>query len=186
MTAHFGASSTRDVTSTAIPTALLDSALLAHYEELCANMRRRGHTSANSQDIVHDVYVRLRHREAALEGKASLKAFLIRACINLGIDRFRRQRFEACLFSGTEQEALLVSAPIASPDQGLDLEYRIAILKTAIMDMSLQRRRVFIASRVGNLSADEISRRMKISRNMVDRHLRKAYLHCLDRLEETF
>lgn len=185
MTAHFGASSTRDVTSTAIQTALLDSALLAHYEELCTSMRRRGHTPANSQEIVHDVYVRLRHRHTTLEGKVSLKAFLIRACINLGIDRFRRQRFEACLFSGTEQEALQVSAPIASPDQGLDLEYRIAILKTAIMDMSLQRRRVFIASRVGNLSADEISRRMKISRNMVDRHLRKAYLHCLDRLEET-
>ena len=53
------------------------------------------------------------------------------------------------------------------------------------MEMSLQRRRVFIASRVGKLPADEIAERMKISRNMVDRHLRKAYLHSLDRLEDT-
>lgn len=185
MTAHFGASSSGDFTSTSSHTALLDSALLSHYEELCTSVRRRGHSSANSQEIVHDVYLGLRQKQTALDGKASLKAFLIRACVNLGIDRFRRQRFEACLFSGSEQEALLVSAPIASPDQGLDLEYRITILKTAIMDMSLQRRRVFIASRVGNLSADDIALRLKISRNMVDRHLRKAYLHCLDRLEET-
>lgn len=185
MTAHFSASPASDFTNAPSQTTLLDHAILAHYEELCGSVRRRGHSPAHSQEIVHDIYVRLRQRQTTLEGKASLKAFLIRACVNLGIDRFRRQRFEACLFSGSEQEALQVSAPIASPDQGLDLEHRLATLKTAIMEMSLQRRRVFIASRVGNLSADEISQRMKISRNMVDRHLRKAYLHCLDRLEET-
>ncbi|MNY73430.1 RNA polymerase sigma factor [compost metagenome] len=52
------------------------------------------------------------------------------------------------------------------------------------MEMSLQRRRVFLANRIGNLSSDEIALRTGISRNMVDRHLRKAYLHCLDRLED--
>lgn len=185
MTAHFSASSANEYASSASENPLLDMAVLAYYDELCGSVRRRGHSPANSQEIVHDVYVRLRQRHGALENKTSLKAFLIRACINLGIDRFRRERFESCLFSGSEQEALQVSAPIASPDQTLDLEHRINTLKAAIMEMSLQRRRVFIASRVGKLSADEIAERMKISRNMVDRHLRKAYLHCLDRLEDT-
>ena len=185
MTAHFSASSTNDYASPDSENPLLDSAVLAYYEELCGSMRRRGHSPSNSQEIVHDVYVRLRLRHNVLDNKTSLKAFLIRSCINLGIDRFRRERFEACLFSGSEEEARQVSASIASPDQGLDLEHRIGILKAAIMEMSLQRRRVFIASRVGRLSADEIAQRLKISRNMVDRHLRKAYLHCLDRLEDT-
>ncbi|TNM63024.1 RNA polymerase sigma factor [Aliirhizobium smilacinae] len=185
MTAHFSAPSANEYASSAGENPLLDRAVLAYYDELCGSVRRRGHSPANSQEIVHDVYVRLRQRHSALENKTSLRAFLIRACINLGIDRFRRERFESCLFSGSEQEALQVSAPIASPDQTLDLEHRIGILKVAIMEMSLQRRRVFIASRVGKLPADEIAERMKISRNMVDRHLRKAYLHCLDRLEDT-
>ncbi len=185
MTAHFRASSASEHASSAGENPLLDRAILAYYDELCGSVRRRGHNPANIQEIVHDLYIRLRQKDAALENKASLKAFLIRACINLGIDRFRRERFEACLFSGTEQEALAVGAPIASPDHAMDLEHRLGILKAAIMEMSLQRRRVFIASRVGKLSADEIAERMKISRNMVDRHLRKAYLHCLDRLEDT-
>lgn len=185
MTAPFSASLANEYTSSASDNPLLDRAILAYYDELCGSVRRRGHSPANAQEIVHDIYIRLRPRHDVIENKASLKAFLIRACINLGIDRFRRERFESCLFSGTEQEALAVSAPIASPDHAMDLEHRLTILKAAIMEMSLQRRRVFIASRVGRLSADEIAERMKISRNMVDRHLRKAYLHCLDRLEDT-
>lgn len=183
MTAHFSVNASQLATDSSHAT-LLDRAILAHYEELCGSVRRRGHSPAISQEIVHDVYVSLRQRHTDLDGKASLKAFLIRACVNLGIDRFRRQRFETCLFSGTEIEALQVSAPAVSPDQGLDLEHRLDVLKTAIMEMSLQRRRVFIASRVGKLSSDDISTKMGISRNMVDRHLRKAYLHCLERLEE--
>lgn len=184
MTAHFSVSTATELPSTPGDSPLLDRAIVAYYDELCGNIRHRGHSPAGSREIVHDVYLRLRDRQTVLDGKISLKAFLLRSCINLGIDRFRRQRFEARLFSGTEAEALAVSAPFASPDQAMDTEYRIGILKAAIMDMSLQRRRVFIASRVGKLSADEISSRMRISRNMVDRHLRKAYLHCLDRLED--
>lgn len=185
MTAPLSASLANEYASSSGDNPLLDRAILAYYDELCGSVRRRGHTPASSQEIVHDVYIRLHQKHGALESKTSLKAFLIRACINLGIDRFRRERFEACLFSGSEQEALQVSAPIMSPDHALDLEHRLDILKTAIMEMSVQRRRVFIASRVGRLSAGEIAERMKISRNMVDRHLRKAYLHCLDRLEDT-
>lgn len=185
MTAHWNASSTVPLDMTDGNTNLLDMAILAHYEELCGTVRRRGHAPLAAQEIVHELYVRLRQRHTILEGKKSLRAFLIRACVNLGIDVHRRQRLEMQLFSGTETEALQISAPVYSPEQALDLEYRLARLKIAIMEMSVQRRRVFVASRVGQLSSDQIAARMKISKNMVDRHLRKAYLHCLDRLDET-
>jgi RNA polymerase sigma-70 factor (ECF subfamily) len=38
--------------------------------------------------------------------------------------------------------------------------------------------------RLGNLGPDEIATRLRISRNMVDRHLRRALAHCLMRLAE--
>jgi RNA polymerase sigma-70 factor (ECF subfamily) len=185
MTAHWIAPSGNQPMTPTGQTTLLDMAIVAHYEELCGSVRRRGHTPAIAREIVHDLYVRLRDRHVTIGGKRSLKAFLIRSCVNLGIDRLRRERFETRLFSGDESEALQVSAPLDSADQGLDLHHRLTVLKLAIMEMSLQRRRVFIASRVGKLSADEIAGRLNISRNMVDRHLRKAYLHCLARLEDT-
>ncbi|WP_112815980.1 RNA polymerase sigma factor [Ensifer sp.] len=164
---------------------MLDDAIVAYYDELCGMTRRRGHAQAAANDVVHELYVRLVDRRTSLEGKSSLRAFLRRACANLGIDRLRRDRFELKLFGGSEEEALAVASDIAAPDANIDLRRRLSILKSAIMEMSLQRRRVFLASRIGNLTSDEIARRTGISRNMVDRHLRKAYLHCLDRLEET-
>ncbi|WP_077501626.1 sigma-70 family RNA polymerase sigma factor [Sinorhizobium sp. A49] len=163
---------------------MLDDAIVTYYDELCVMTRQCGHASATANDVVHELYVRLVDRRTSLEGKSSLRAFLRRACTNLGIDRLRRDRFELKLFSGSEEEALGVASNIAAPDANIDLRRRLSILKTAIMEMSLQRRRVFLANRIGNLSSDEIALRTGISRNMVDRHLRKAYLHCLDRLED--
>lgn len=185
MTAHWIAPTATQLVPPTAQASLLDMAIITHYEELCSSVRRRGHPPAVAREIVHELYVRLRERRAVLDGKSSLKAFLIRSCVNLGIDRFRRERLESRLFSGSETEALQVSAPLVSPDQGFDLHDRMMMLKVAIMEMSAQRRRVFIASRVGKLSSDEIAHRLQISRNMVDRHLRKAYLHCLDRIEAT-
>ncbi|WP_227591658.1 sigma-70 region 4 domain-containing protein [Klebsiella aerogenes] len=41
---------------------------------------------------------------------------------------------------------------------------------------------MFILHRLHRMPPDEIAARLRISRNMVDRHLRRALAHCLDRL----
>jgi len=163
---------------------LLDKAMIAHYSELCSTVQRRGH-AANVNDIVHDLYVRLRDSKTSLENRASLRTFLMRAAINLGLDRFRRERLEARLFAGSAQEAEQIAAQnTLDPDNILDIPRRLTLLREAIMEMPLKQRRVFIASRIANLSPDEIACRFGITRNMVDRHLRKALIHCLDRLDD--
>lgn len=162
----------------------IDAAITDYYDELCRAVRRRGHVSSNANEIVHDLYVRLKDRRTDLEGKSSLRAFLTRAAINLGLDRFRRERFEAKLFSGTEEEASNIICKDVNPDIALDTPRRLACLRDAIMELPLRQRRVFIANRIGNLPPDEIAIRFGITRNMVDRHLRKALMHCLIRLDE--
>ncbi|MGU3575042.1 RNA polymerase sigma factor [Brucellaceae bacterium C25G] len=164
--------------------AEIDAAIASYYDELCYAVRRRGHASSTANEIVHDLYVRLKDRKTDLQGKSSLRAFLIRAAVNLGLDRFRRERFEAKLFSGSEEEAANIVSSSDNPDIALDMPRRLACLRDAIMELPLRQRRIFIAHRISNLPQDEIAIRFGITRNMVDRHLRKALMHCLSRLDE--
>lgn len=163
---------------------LLKRAMEAHYADIKAAMRKRGHSPSSASDIVHDLYIKLSDRPDVLKGKHSLGAFLCRAAINLGIDRLRRSRFEGRLFSGSEEEALAVPAVVAAPDDGLQVQARLAVLKQAIAELPARRRAVFILNRLHHMAPAEIMRKLNISRNSVDRHLRCALAHCLDRLFE--
>jgi RNA polymerase sigma factor (sigma-70 family) len=161
---------------------LLNRAMEAHYADITKAVRRRGHPLSTARDVVHDLYVKLAAQPDVLRNKRSIKAFLCRSAVNLGIDRLRRETMEARLFSGTEQEALSVASLGPAPDLALEIEARVAILREAIAELPERRRIVFILHRLHHLSPDEIAVKLKISRNMVDRHLRRAFAHCLDRL----
>lgn len=87
-------------------------------------------------------------------------------------------------FSGSDEDARAVFAADNAPDQGLAVEARLTVLKQAIADLPEKRRTAFVLHRLHHLSPDQIASKLKISRNMVDRHLRRALSHCLDRLFE--
>lgn len=161
---------------------LLNRAMEAHYADITTAVRHKGHPLSTARDVVHDLYVKLAAQPDVLRNKRSLKAFLCRSAINLGIDRLRRENMEARLFSGTEREALSVASLGPAPDMALEIEARVAILRAAIAELPERRRVVFILHRLHHLSPDQIAVRLRISRNMVDRHLRRAFAHCLDRL----
>lgn len=159
---------------------LLNRAIEAHYADIKAAVLRRGCARGLVSDIVHDLYVKLAEKPDVLRGKRSLCAFLCRSAINLGIDHMRRARFEQHLFSGTEVEALAIPTEVAAPDYGLEVEARLAVLREAIAELPARRRAVFILHRLHRLEPDQIARKLNISQNMVDRHLRRALAHCLD------
>lgn len=163
---------------------LLNRAIEAYYFDIAKAVGRRGPSRNAALDVVHDLYVKLAAQPDALRDKRSVKAFLCRAAVNLGIDRYRREQFEARLFSGTDDEAQDIAAETAPPDRALEIEARIAILRDAIRELPERRRAVFIMHRLHHQSPDDIASKLKISRNMVDRHLRRALIHCLDRLIE--
>lgn len=161
---------------------LLNRAIEAHYADIKAAVRQRGHSKNAAADIVHDLYIKLAEKPDVLRGKSSIRAFLCRAAINLGIDRLRRSRFEERLFSGDEREALSVPSESAAPDHALQVEARLTVLRLAIAELPVRRRAVFILHRLHGLGPDAIALKLNISRNMVDRHLRRALAHCLSRL----
>lgn len=161
---------------------LLNRAIEEHYADITGAVLRRGHPRSTAQDVVHDLYIKLSTKPEVLRNKRSVKAFLCRAAINLGFDRLRRENIEARLFSGSEQEALAVASATPAPDHLLQIEARVAILREAIAELPERRRVVFVLHRLHHLTPDQISVKLNISRNMVDRHLRRAFAHCLDRL----
>lgn len=164
---------------------LLNRAVALHYADMKAAVRRRGHSTAFAAEVVHDLYLKLASRPEALHGKRSLGAFLCRAATNLAIDRLRRTRFEEQLFARLDDDTFEIPAETAAPDHRLDVQARIAVLRQAIAELPPRRRAVFILHRLHHMSPEEIARRLKISRNMVNRHLLRALTHCLDRLFET-
>lgn len=165
-------------------TDLLNRAIVEHYSDIIKAVGGRSRSDGAAREIVHDLYIKLASQPDRLSGARSIKAFLCRAASNMRIDRIRREQFEAKLFSGSEEDARSVVQADNAPDQGLDVEARLSILKQAIAELPEKRRTAFVLHRLYQLTPDEIATKLKISRNMVDRHLRRALSHCLDRLFE--
>ncbi|MEO9902112.1 sigma-70 family RNA polymerase sigma factor [Nisaea sp.] len=162
---------------------LLNSAIEAYYADIAKAVGRRSPARTGALDIVHDLYVKLAENPEVLRDKRSIKAFLCRAAVNLGIDRYRREAFEATIFSSMGEEVTELPATAAlAPDRGLEIKARIAVLRDAIGELPPRRRVVFVLHRLDDMPPEEIARKLGISRNMVDRHLRRAFAHCLDRL----
>ncbi len=162
---------------------LLDRAIEAYYDDLRNAVRKRGIRNVYATEIVHDLYVALSQRPERLEGKTYLRAFLIRAAINLCIDRGRRIAFEKRLFTLLDAQALAVPMRPYTVDNRIDLRKRILVLKSAIAELPHQCRIVFIAYRIGGMSKDEIASSLGIKRRMVDRHIRNALLSCLEKTQ---
>jgi len=61
--------------------------------------------------------------------------------------------------------------------------YRLRILAAAVDDLPPRCREVFLMSRLDGLGNGEIAGRLGISRNMVEKHIIKAMMHCRRRLD---
>jgi len=161
---------------------LLNRAIEVYYKDVVKAVGPRNASQGSAFDIVHDLYIKLSAQPDVLRDKRSIRAFLCRAAVNLGIDRYRREQFEARLFSSIDVEAEAVVSHEAAPAHRLETEERIRVLRDAIGELPSRRRAVFILHRLHQQSPDQIASRLGISRNMVDRHLRRALAHCLDRM----
>ncbi|MDQ7249539.1 RNA polymerase sigma factor [Dongia sedimenti] len=161
----------------------LDRAIEAYYEDMRGAVRGRGLDPALATEVVHDLYLRLLRRPGCLDGKSSWRAFLVRAAINLGIDRMRRIAFERRLFAVLDAGADALPAVIAPIEHDLEMRRRFAQLRGVIAAMPGQCRAVFVAYHLGGLSKAEITDGLGMQRRMIDRHLRNALVFCMQRMD---
>ncbi|MEM9630970.1 MAG: RNA polymerase sigma factor [Pseudomonadota bacterium] len=163
--------------------AALDSAIEVYYDDIRRALLKQGGGQSQATEVVHDLYIQLCRKPEKLHGKNSVRAFLIRAALNLGIDRARRRAFEMKLFQALDDQAYAIPARIVPVYSRLDLPKRLQALQQAIFALPPQCRKVFVAYRIAGLSKYEIANDLGIKQDTVDRHLRKALLHCMEAMD---
>lgn len=136
--------------------------------------RRVGREDA--PDLLQEAFLRVLHRNATQE-IADPPAYLRRTAVNLAQDFTRRRRLETKFFVPVEAAP---DAPSMEPtaEQVVDDDRRSARLAAAIDALPPKCREVFVMRMHQDVPQDEIARRLGISRNMVDRHLRIAIQRC--------
>lgn len=159
----------------------LITAFEAHYEELKVFVRRRVRCPAMAADIVQETYVRaVTAKTPSRVGNP--RAFLYRVAGNLAIDHLRReQRRQAIMADGVTADFVPDGQPCA--ERTVAARQRLDHLRRIVDELPPKCRMVFVLRRFDGLDQAEIAARLGISRNMVEKHLRKALVHCAARLD---
>lgn len=132
-------------------------------------------------DIVHDAYVRILEasRQRTIEYP---QAYLYRTANNIAIDMHRRDavsRLEPLEAAESEE-----GAQHRGPHDLLYQRQRLRLVERALEELSVSCRQAFLLRKLEGLSHLEISERMGISKDMVEKHIVNAMKHCRIRVQE--
>jgi RNA polymerase sigma-70 factor (ECF subfamily) len=150
----------------------LRHALARHSRDLLRFLTRRV-GAHDAPDLAQDAIVRVlsyAERTAVRETGSLLRS----TAANLAKDHARRRRTEGeAIVGGLDVDALLV--PSLSPEARLDAQEALSRFTAALDALPPRCRQVFVMRRFEDLHQEEIARRLGISRNMVEKHLRTAF-----------
>lgn len=153
----------------------LDLLYRRHAKWLAAMLRRRfGHGfESEVEDVVQETYARL----TPSSGKTIHKpqALLVRVALNLARDRLRRLAVRG-RYAKEVREGL---GPDLAPTTATPMDQ--LLFKEAILSVPEPYREVFILSRFGGLTYEEIATRCGLSVKSVEWRLSKAIAHCMKR-----
>ena len=129
---------------------------------------------AETDDLVQETYARLAPTGTA--GIRQPQALLMRVASNLARDVLRRRAVRG-RFAQETQSAPPPAATIADPLDDL-------LLKEALLSIPEPYRDVFVLSRFGGLTYEEIATRCGLSIKSVEWRLSKAIAHCTRRAQD--
>lgn len=158
------------------------AAIQTYYGELAAFVRRKVGCRALAEDIVQETWLRLAAANISMTID-NPRAYLYRAVDNLATDRVRQDQARGRYLSD-EPPPEHVADQRPDPVRALDARQRLALLTRAVEELPPRCREVFVLRHFDELSQDEITARLGISLNMVQKHLRKGLEHCALRLKE--
>lgn len=152
---------------------------LAYYGELLGTWTRRADSRHDAEDATHDAIANL------LDGRAAAveypRGYLHRSVHNRLIDIHRQSQVldRVPLHELPEPDHPVVSDPDAAPRTA----QLVADLKTALLDLPVKCRQVFLWHRLEGYTQEEIAQRMGISVNMVEKYMIRATRHLRERLQ---
>jgi RNA polymerase sigma factor (sigma-70 family) len=152
---------------------------LRNKRDLLAYLTRRV-GSDDAPDLLQETFVRVLRRDR-LEAMEDPPSWLRRIALNLARDHVRRRRTEGKYLDFGE---LPEDAPCdaARPDEIVEAEERWRILYATIEGLPPRCREVFVLYLLESLSLGEIAKRLGMSQNMAQKHMRLAVRRCLEAL----
>ncbi|QGZ65109.1 sigma-70 family RNA polymerase sigma factor [Paraburkholderia acidisoli] len=149
-----------------------------HYRTLLAFARRRMKSTEAASDLVHDAFVKVASLPA--DEVRQPRAFFVRVIENLLIDRFRESRATTHLHIAMPDDDNDACAELAvdpdDPSRFAEAAQTARALERAVNALPPRCREVFVLRKVQGLSHEAIATRLGISRNMVEKHLKRALL----------
>lgn len=167
---------------TSVRELAVEELYLRHDGALRRFLMRMLRCEETAADVAQDAYLRLL-RFAPRRSMDDPRAYLFTVAANAARDRLARERVRRGVVEA--DGALPDAAPCPSPDAEAAVlgRERLRILSEAVDALPPRCREVFLMSRLDGLANGEIARRLGISRNMVEKHIIKAMLHCRHRLD---
>ncbi|MGJ7484374.1 RNA polymerase sigma factor [Variovorax sp. LT2P21] len=163
------------------PFTVLRDFMLRRYEELKRRLTLQLGNADLAGDALQDTWLRL---EGNTETGAPVQHplnYLMRMATNAALDRIRSERR---FLSGQEVEQVFDNLADSAPGPAQTAEARSEAQRLAavIEEMPPRRRRILILIRVDEMPRQEVARRLGVSVSLVDRELRRAHEHVVERM----
>lgn len=159
----------------------LVTALVRHYEELVAHVRRgpvgRWGDRGMAREVVHDVCTELIAGPPAQPPRIPL-AFLRTVCTRRAIDRCRQEDRHAQWVECVEELPEIAAPAADEPARRLWERQRLALLADSIQALPPRCRDVFVMHRIHGVPQQDIARHLAISLKTVEKHLRIGTASC--------
>ncbi|WP_211107279.1 sigma-70 family RNA polymerase sigma factor [Azospirillum thermophilum] len=163
---------------------LVDGLFRQHNSGLLRFLVRRLGCRDRAADAAQEVYLRLL-RFAGPGPVRHETSYLYTAAANVAADVARARRAEEKRAVADLPDCLPDPAGAAEavrPDDAAAARQRVRLMQAVVDELPPRCREVFLLNKVDGLSHGEIAQRLGISRNMVEKHIIKALLHCRRRL----
>lgn len=158
------------------------AALMTCYEDLKAFLTCKFGCPLLAEDVVQETWLRIQRLSPTAEVEHP-RAYLFRMAANLAVDHLRSEKVRTRHISADSvPEDVPNGMPL--PDTVIEYQQRLAILCTAVDELPPRCREVFMLHKFEGLSHAEITGRLGISRNMVEKHIIRGLAHCRDRLRQ--
>ena len=159
----------------------LEAIAVQYYGRLVRFFRLRTGSQDVARDLAQDAFAKL--SAVDLDRVQSPGPFLYATASNLLRDRARsRAARDAAVTGPADFDRLICPQPQA--EQALAGKEQLAVLESALLELSPKCRAVLALYRFDELSHRAIADRIGISVSMVEKYLKRAQDHCRRRLEE--
>jgi RNA polymerase sigma factor (sigma-70 family) len=150
-------------------------ALYRRYADWLRRVLRRRFGAEAAEDLTQEAYLRLA-RFGGVEAVAYPQAMLLRIAVNAGLDQLRHNK----RWMSSGGAAVHVADPCGEAAYADQLE--ALLLKQIVLSLPPSLRDVFVLSRFGGLSYEEIAERLGIAVKTVEWRMSKALAHCAEQI----